>query len=775
MIRNHLKSAWRGIRRHKGYSFINIAGLAIGMAACLLILLWIRDELSFDKFHENYSAIYLTVPELEGTKYYANPLALAKTFKQQYPEVRKIARYWQWDVLVRNGETAFNEQGGLVDDDFLKIFTFPLLKGTPETVFAARDSIVLTERAARKYFGARDPIGKSLRVNNTTELIVTGIMKDIPANSHLRFEFLSSTKLLGERGETSWSYEASTYVLLQRNADIGEFRKKISGFINEHDKRTKQKVPLHIQPLAKVHLYALNGTDPIVYVYIFLVIALAILVIACINFINLATARANTRAGEIGMRKVVGAARADIIKQFLGEAILSSTLALLAAVCLVYLFLPSFNLLAEKQLTLDIAGDGSIALLLVAIVIFSGLLSGSYPAFLLSSFKPVTVLSKGKSSAAADGCVLRKMLVVSQFSAAIILIIGTIVMSKQLDFIRKKDIGMNRDHVLSISMSREMRPNYPSFKNEIQRNSNIVNVSAARRLPLNIDHMNPVFWEGRGPENYLTMTDASVDYDYFETLGMHMIQGRSFAKKFPTDQENYVLNEEALRMTGLAAPIGKMFSVWEDKGRIIGIVKNFNSRSLHSPIGPLVFTLSQRHGSYEYIFVKIKPRNVPATISYLKRKATEFAPNSLFEYSFLDEEFNRQYAEDRRSGSIYRYFAILAIFISCLGLFGMASFIAEQRTREIGIRKVLGASVRSIIAMISRDFLSLLVIANVIAWPLAYYLMNKLLKSYAYRTSLSMWIFAAAGVAALLVAQLTVIFQALRAASANPVDSLRYE
>jgi ABC-type antimicrobial peptide transport system permease subunit len=271
------------------------------------------------------------------------------------------------------------------------------------------------------------------------------------------------------------------------------------------------------------------------------------------------------------------------------------------------------------------------------------------------------------------------------------------------------------------------------------------------------------------------MTDASVDYDYFETLGMHMLQGRSFAKNFSTDQENYVLNEEALRITGLTSPIGKMFSIWEDKGRIIGIVKNFNSSSLHSPIGPVVFTLSQRHGSYEYIFVKIKPRNVSATISYLKRKAAEFAPNSLFEYSFLDEEFNRQYAADRRSGSIYRYFAILAIFISCLGLFGMASFIAEQRTREIGIRKVLGASVRSIIAMISRDFLFLLVTANVIAWPLAYYLMGKLLSSYAYRTSLSMWIFAAAGVSTLLIAQLTVIFQAARAARANPVDSLRYE
>jgi len=775
MFKNYFKSAWRNIRRHKGYSFINIAGLAVGMAACLLILLWVRDELSFDKFHKNYAHIYLTVPELEGEKYYSNPLALAKTFKQQYPEVQKIARFWRWDVLLRNGETGFNESGGLVDDDFLNIFTFPLVKGNPETLFSGPDSIVLSERAAAKFFGAEDPIGRSLIRNNSAPMTVTGVMKNVPPNSHLQFDFLGSTKLLGERGETSWSWEASTYALLDPHVNIQEFRKKISGFVNEHDKRTNQKVLLHLQPLSKVRLYALNGTDPIVYVYVFLTIAVAILVIACINFINLATARSNTRAKEIGMRKVVGAARSDIVKQFIGESIISSALALAAAVGMVYLFLPAFNRLAEKQLTLDVAGDGSTALLLVGIVLFSGLLSGIYPALLLSSFKPVTVLKKGMSSPSSGGYVLRRILVVGQFTATIILIIGTIVMVKQLDFIKKKDIGMDRDHVVSISMSREMQPKYRSFKDAIRQNPSVINVTAARGLPMSIGHMNPVFWEGRGPENYVTMTDESIDYDYFETLGLHIIQGRSFAEQFPTDKENYVLNEEALRITGLEAPIGKMFSVWEDKGRIIGIVHNANASSLHTPIEPVVYTLSQRHGSHEYIFVKIRPVDVPGTISYLKRKSAQFAPNSLFEYSFLDEEFDRQYANDRQSMNIYRNFAILAIFISCLGLFGMASFTAEQRTREIGIRKVLGASLGSIITMISRDFLFLLLAANLIAWPIAYYLMDKLLNSYAYQTPLSVWAFAVAGAAAVLIALLTVGYQALRAARANPVESLRYE
>jgi putative ABC transport system permease protein len=775
MLKNYLMTAWRNIRRQKGYSFINIAGLAVGMAACLLILLWVRDELSFDKFHENYADIYLTIPEFQGTKYYYNPLAFAKTFKQQYPEVLKIARFYQWTALMKNGETVFNESGGLVDDDFLNIFTFPLLKGTPETVLATRDSIVLTKRAAAKYFGAEDPMGKSLMANNSTPLIVTGVMKDPPPNSHLQFDFLASTKILGERGETSWSYEAWTYSLLDRNVNIREFGKKISGFLNEHDKRTNQKVPLHLLPLSKVHLYALNGTDPIVYVYVFLVIAVAILVIACINFINLATARSNARAREIGVRKVVGAARSDVIKQFMGESILSSLLALLAALGMVTLFLPAFNRLAEKQLKLDIAGDGSTALLLVGIVLFSGLLSGSYPAFLLSSFKPAAVLQRGKSSPNSGANILRRILVISQFTAAIVLIIGTIVMVKQLDFIRKKDVGMNRDHVVSIAMSREMRPKYESFKDAIRQNPNVINVSAARRLPMDIGHMNPVFWEGKGPENYLTMTDECVGYDYFETLGMRIVQGRSFDRRFPTDAENYILNEEALRITGLEEPIGKMFSIWEDRGRIIGIVRNANASSLHRPIEPVVYTMSQRHGSLEYIFAKIRPENVPGTISYLKRTVAEFTPNGLFEYSFLDDDFHRQYTADRRSGSIYRYFAILAIFISCLGLLGMAAFTAEQRTREIGIRKVLGASIGSIITMISRDFLLLLFAANLIALPLSHYLMNQLLNSYAYRTPLSAWVFAVAGAAAVLIALLTVSYQAVRAARANPVDSLRYE
>lgn len=775
MIKNYIKTSWRNIKKNKSFSFINIMGLAVGMACCILILLWVRDELSYDNFHENYSDIYRAVTELQGTKYTANPLAMAGVLKEKNPEILKISRFYSSFWLMKHEDKMYNERGALVDDDFFEIFTFPLLKGSQETVFAGRESIVITERTAIKYFGTEDPIGQSLLINNASELIVTGIVEDVPTNSHLQFDFLAPMKLMGDREHTSWSWEVATYMLLQKNVSWRDFEKKISGVVNERDERTNQKVTLYLQPFSQIHLYSLNGTDPIIYVYIFLTIAIAILVIACINFINLSTAKSNTRAKEIGMRKVVGADRTNIIRQFLGESLLLSFLSLIAAIALVYLLMPAFNRLAEKQLTLDFTGNLTTALGLIGIALFTGLISGIYPAFMLSRFKPVSVLRKGKLQSGSGAYILRKILVVSQFTATIILIVGTIVLYQQLNYIRNKDIGLDREHVVSISMNNELWKKYKSFKNEIRQNPNVINVTAARRIPTNIGHINPVYWEGKGPDQYVTMTDASIDYDYFETLGMQIIQGRSFSEAFPTDNKNYILNEEALKMTGLEAPIGKMFSVWDDEGQIIGIVKNFHASSLHTEIGPVVFTLSQRHGRHSYIFVKVKPDDLSGTLAYLEQKTKEFAPNNLFEYSFLDEEFNQQYGDDMRRGEIYKYFTFLAIFVSCLGLFGMASFTAEQRTKEIGIRKVLGASIPNVFAMVSKEFLILLFIANGIAWPAAYYLMDRMLNNYAYRTNIALWIFIVSGIAVILIALLSVGIKILKAALSNPVNSLRYE
>lgn len=775
MLKNYFLVTWRNLKKNTVYSFINIMGLAIGMACCTLILLWVHDELSFDKFHENYRDIYRTIPEIQGTKYSSNPLSLAAVFKAQYPEVKKITRFYNWKPLIKTGDNIHDGSGGLVDDDFFSIFTFPFIEGSPETALSSRENIVLTESAATRYFGNHDPIGRSLLINNDLELIVSGVLEDIPENSHLQFDFLASMKLMGKRADTSWSYEVRTFALLEKNIDIESFSEKISGFIMEHDKRTEQEVRLHIQPLAKVHLYSLNGTDPILYVYIFLTIAAAILIIACINFINLSTARSNTRAKEIGMRKVIGAERTHLIRQFMGESFILAFISLVISIVLVYLSLPAFNRLAQKQLSLDMFGGISTPLLLMGIILFTGLAAGGYPALLLSSFRPIEVLKTGNRQPGTSGFRLRKILVVGQFSATIILIVGTLVMYKQLHYIKNKDIGLNREHIVAVSMNRELRESYEPFKNEIGQNPQVINITAARRYPTSIGHMNPVYWEGKGPEDYVTMTDASVDYDYFKTLGMQIIQGRSFSREYSTDRENYILNETALKMTGLESPIGKMFSCWEDEGTIIGIVKDFHASSLHAPIKPVIFTMSQRHGSHQYIYVKIKPDDVAGTIAYLESKAVEFAPNYPFEYQFLDDVFNRQYRTDQRRSKIYQYFTFLAIFISCLGLFGMASFSAEQRIKEIGIRKVLGATIPDIMALISRDFLILLVVSNVIAWPTAYFLVDNLLNNYAYRTGISLWIFLVSGLTAILIGLLTVSVKIIRTARSNPVNSLRYE
>ncbi len=531
---------------------------------------------------------------------------------------------------------------------------------------------------------------------------------------------------------------------------------------------------LGILPFSKIHLYSLNGTNPIIYVYIFLTIAIAILLIACMNFINLSTARSNTRAKEIGMRKVVGASKGDIIKQFLGESILLSFFSLFLAIGMVFILLPAFNTLARKQLTLDITGNISTLLGLIGITLFTGLVSGSYPAMLLSSFKPVRTL-KGAAKSGSGGIVLRRILVVGQFTATIVLMIGTLVMYRQLHYIDNMDLGLDKDFVVSIRMNSDLRQNYRSFKEEIKQNPNVVNVTSAWNQPTAIGRINPVYWEGRGPDQYVTINDASVDYDYFETFGMEILQGRSFSQEFVTDMGNYILNEEAAKLTGLESPIGKIFSIWEDEGQIIGIVKNFNTQSLHNEIGPVVFTLSKRHGSHSFIFVKIRPNDIAGTLESLEGTAKKFAPNQLFRYSFLDDDVQSRYSTDRQRGTIYKYFTILAIFISCLGLFGMASFISEQRTKEIGIRKVLGATIANIIVKVSRDFIILLAISNVVAWPIAYFALSGMLNNYAYRTNFPLWIFVVSGLAAITIALLTICLKIFKAACANPADSLRYE
>ena len=774
MIKNYLKIAFRVIKKHKGYSFINITGLAVGIACCVLILLWVQDELSFDKFHKNHKQIYRTALNLEGRWTTSSPWALAPILKREYPEILMATRYRNNDLLFTYEDKNFNEETAFVDPDFFDIFTFPWVMGSQDSPFPTMNSIVITERTATKYFGSEDPLGKTLTANNRTKLAVTGIIKNVPANSTLTFDILAPVKLFGEETLNSWSLESSTFILVQKNTSPDALREKIAGITMEYDKRTSKEVLTGINPLSRMHLYSLEGGGNIIYIYIFSTIAIFILLIACINFMNLSTARGSTRAKEVGMRKVVGARRAHVIKQFFGESLFLSFVSLLFAVGLVYLFLPGFNNLAQKSMKLDLGSNLPVLIGLLGITLFSGMVSGSYPALFLSSFRPANVI-KGSHFASSSKPLLRKALVVTQFSIAIVLIIGTIVTAKQLNFIRTKELGFNRQHVISLPMNTALQESYESFKNEALNHHSVINVTSATGRPTRVGNINPVYWEGKGPEQYEVIKFIACDHNYIKTFEMEMAQGRDFSRDFPTDIQNYIVNEEAVKLMGFEDPVGKLFSIWQYEGQIIGVVKNFHSRPLHNTIEPLVLTLAQQNWGPSYVFLRIGPENISQTLDDLAKTWKKFAPNYPFDYLFLDEAFEQLYRTDQRTGTIFKYFAILAIFISCLGIFGLAAFTAEQRTKEIGIRKVLGASVSGIVSLISREFVMLLTLANVIAWPIAFFLMNRMLKSYAYRTGLSAWIFLMAGAMAYFIALLTVSFQAYKAARTDPARSLRYE
>jgi len=774
MLKNYLKIALRNMRKYKTYSLINIVGLSIGMASCILIFLWVQDELRFDRFHEHYHELCRTIPRFSDRSTYSNPYALAPIMEDKFPEIEKIARFAWRTYLLKNGDQMFHEAGGLVDKTFFEMFSFPFVKGNPESVFQSQESIVITERMAAKYFGARDPIGQSILVDNGTRLMIIGVLKDVPANSHLQFDFLIPVTQMRKGADTDWSFDCAIYLLLNKHTNFQDFQDMISGFLMEHDQRLNEEVVLDVQPLSRIHLYALNGTDPILYVVIFMVIAVVILLIACINFINLSTARSNIRAREIGLRKVVGAFRSHIIRQFMGESILLSFLALLLALVFVYLLLPAFNTLAMKPLTLNILINFTSLMGLIGITLFTGILAGGYPAWMLSAFRPILTL-KGKPQSGSGGYGVRRILVVGQFTATIILIIASIIMMRQLHYMKSRDLGLDKEHVVVIPLNSELRQSYRMFKSEIQQNPQIVHVTSGWNNPTDINHFNIVHWEGRSREQAITMRDQSIDYDYFKTFNMKILEGRSFSEDFPTDLENYILNEEAAKLTGLASPLGKMFSAYGHDGRIIGIVKNFHHLSLHHDIKPIVFMLSKRHGPHIRMFIKIQSDHIPGTLKYLEETVKRFAPNYPHQYSFLDDAFHQQYQSDERVGTIYGYFTAMAIIISCLGLYGMASFIAERRTKEIGIRKVVGASTVKIIMLISRQFMMLLALSNLIAWPIAYFMMRNILSHYAYRTELSVWVFFAAAGSTFILALLSVCVKVIKASTANPVDSLRYE
>lgn len=782
MFRNYLKIALRTFRKHKSYSFINIAGLAIGLTCSILMLLWVQDELSFDRFHSNakeINRILLDPLEAATTHEAVSPPVLAGKIKEEIPEVINAIRMTPHGrmLFTYQDKTFYENQGLLADISFFDIFNFPFIQGNRATAFEDLRSIVISENLAVKYFGSENPIGKIISLNNSTDYTVTGVIQNIPANSHLQFNYVRSFELFSSSGRdlNSWGdVSFYTYVQLQKGSSIENVNLKLKAMIEKEDPNHNL---YYLQPLTRIHLHSKFNFDigthgNIMYVYIFIAASLFVLLIACINFMNLATARSGIRAKEIGMRKVVGAKKSDIIKQFYSESILSSLFALVLAVILVLLLLPVFNNLSGKELTFGLLENTQPLLGLLAIAVFTGLLSGSYPALFLSAFHPINIL-KGSLRSGTRGSLFRKILVVTQFSLTIILIIGTIVIYRQLSHIKDINLGYDKEQIVTLPLRGALNESIDTLKTAMLQNPDILQLTGTSSLPTFIGSgTSGAEWEGKDPETRIQMQINWVDTDYLDTFKMEMAEGRFFSKEFLTDESNIILNEAAIKAMGMESPIGKRFK-WNGERQIIGVVRDFHYKSLHTEIEPLI--LIAEPGRLFYACMRINATNIPATIKFMENTWKKFIPNFPFEYSFLDDRLDNLYRAEERMGQVFKYFTMLGMFIACLGLFGMASFTAEQRTKEIGIRKILGASVPNVVSLLSKEFTKLVLISNIIAWPVAYFVMNQWLRSFAYRTKIGIWIFLGSAVLALVIAFLTVSYQSTKAALTNPADALHYE
>jgi ABC-type antimicrobial peptide transport system permease subunit len=664
------------------------------------------------------------------------------------------------------------------------MFSFPLIKGNPETVLSNPYSVILTEKTAAKYFAEENPIGKILTINNSFSVTVTGIIHNESLNSSLEFDLLSPFVIvlkesIGENNANNWGFNSfGTYVMLERSASADNLNQKLKDYLKKYsDEETDELV---LQPLTDIHLFSNLGHDlrnrgDIKYVWIFSALAVFILLIACVNFMNLTTARSANRAREVALRKVVGAERSQLIRQFFGESILIALFALVIALILVELLLPLFNILSGKQLTSGWWNNPILSLGFIGLALVTGILSGSYPALFLSAFQPIRILKSTERSSGANP-LFRKVLVIFQFSLSIFLVIGTLIITRQLSFMRNIDLGFNRDQIIYLSIHGELHDKYGSIRERFLQNPDVLNITASMTLPTNIQGSpGTPMWEGRPPDAKMEIKADFVDYDYIETFEIPLVEGRSFSRQYSTDPETaFIVNEEAVRRMGLKKPVvGKRFGFWNIDGQIIGVMKDAHFQALHYKIEPLVFKM---YPSWlRRMYVKIRSVNVSATLASLENTWKEMNLGYPFEHRFLDEDFLNLYNSEARLGKIFQSFAALAVFIACLGLFGLASFIAEQRTKEIGIRKVLGSSTAGIVALLNREFLNCIAAASLIAWPIAYFAMQAWLQKFAYQTNIKIWIFLLSASLGLAVALLTVSLQTLRAARANPVDSLKHE
>lgn len=783
MFKNYFKITLRNITRQKGYAIINILGLAIGIACFILIAFWVFDELSYDQFHEKKQRIFRvnTIAPDFGT-ITSSSWRLGPTMKAEYPEIENYTRVWPWArSLVKYEDKIFDEWNiYLADSSFFTIFSFSFVKGNPKTALSDRYSVVMTAATAKRYFGNEEPLGKMVYSREfDRNFKVTGVIRNIPQNSTLKFDFVARVDLMPQQRLESWEFTGYTYVLLSEHLKEHDFNQKITGFYPQFADSTLESVPF-LQSLTNIHLYA-DGTPGLIkLVYIFSMIAVFILLIACINFMNLSTARAAKYAKQVAVRKVVGAAKRQIVIQFLGESIIFSYGALIVALLLVEIILPGFNNIANKNISLFSVNTSMIILFLVGVALFTGIIAGSYPALFLSSFHPAATLKENRIPETRSR-LFRHGLTIFQFTVSIILIISIQVMRDQLHYLQHKDIGINRDFVVGIANNIDLNEKFDIYKHEIMKNSAIKSMTSAQNQPVDVGNYIGVNWEGHFNEPEISMAYSTVRYDFFKTLGMKIIQGRPFSPDFRTDEtEACIINETALRQMQLESPIGKKvyfnhpaFPESLKYVNIVGVVKDHHFRSLHETIGPFIIRMYKPYQSF--IYFKVEPGDISKTIDYIEKVTRKFSPDFPFQYTFLDDTYNRLYDVENRMEKIYQAFAFLAIFISCLGLVGLSVFTIEQRTKEIGIRKVLGASIMNVMKLLTKDLIRWILLANLIALPVAYYAMNVWLQNYAYRININWWVFLVAGLIALLIALITVSFQTIKAALTNPVDSLRHE
>jgi putative ABC transport system permease protein len=799
MLKNYFKITLRNIKRNKAFSFINIAGLAIGMACCILIVNYIIFESSYDRFNKNADRIYRVNTLLEiggrGGNLASTNHPIGDYLRDNYSEVinsAKFRRYKYGQTLIEYEENKFFENRVYyADDSVLDVFTYPMLIGDPKTALKSPHSIVLTESMASKFFGRDYPIGKILKLNNREDCTVTGVIRDIPGNTHFPINMLVSFESFYVdnpqlKGRWMGDFEVHTFVLLEEGFDYTELEAKLPAIVEKQVGKLLKvmggKVEYSIQPLMDIHLHSdlLNeptGQSDIAYIYGFSAIALFILLIACINFMNLSTARSAKRANEVGMRKVLGANKSKLVYQFLGESLILSAFAYFIATGLAELSLPMIRSLTSVELSIFFTNIPLFVLISVGFVFIVGIVAGSYPAFFLSAFKPVSIL-KGSLNTGPTSYRFRSILVVLQFAISVFLFIGTIIIFNQIRFMKNRNLGFDQERLVFIQIFDDsIKSSTETVKEELVKLPGVIHASATSHVPGHGAMHNGYVPEGFSYEESLMMGRVSVDSDFIKTFGIELTAGRNFSHEFSTDKKYSILiNEMAVKEIGWDDALGKQITELveiEVPKTVIGVVRNFHTDSLHNPLDPIC--IDQNPDNFSYITVRLGPGNVSETMKLLETKWKELDSSGTFDYAFLENSLVAQYRVEERLSEIFTYFSILAIVIACLGLFGLASFTAEQKTKEIGIRKVLGAPVSGIVLLLSKEFTKWIIAANIFAWPIAYFVMNKWLQNFAFRISIGIGSFLLAASLALLIAMITVSYQSLKAALANPIDSLRYE